>query len=232
MICLRKLRPEEKPWALPQVLDLVERERPFSPHLNLQEPSFYARFFDGDGLIVSAWRGAELVGFTLLGLEPFLSPLWTPYLERMGLRPERCGVAVHTLIARGLRGNGLTKRLARFRSELARGQGLETLFTTAHPDNQESLRVLHGCGFRAMETRTVYEAQVLRVLMCGPVIVSPRQDDSLVCHLPTPASAAPWAARRSSSSGTTRPAWPPAAIRRECCGSSSGTPSQRGPARS
>lgn len=191
MICLRKLRPEEKPWALPKVLDLVEQERPFSPHLNLQEPSFYARFFDGDGLIVAAWQGAELVGFTLLGLEPFLSPLWSPYLERMGLKPERCGVAVHTLIDHRVRGQSLAKRLARFRSELARGQGLETLFATVHPDNHGSQRVLHRFGFRAIETRCVYEAQVLRVLMCGPVTAAALEEGSPVCHLPTPVEPLP-----------------------------------------
>lgn len=191
MICLRKLRPDEKLWALPLLLDLVEQERPYCPHLNLQEPSFYARFFDGDGLIASAWRRSELVGFTLLGLEPFLSPLWAPYVERMGLTPERCGVAVHTLIDHRLRGHGLGQRLARFRSEMARGQGIETLFATVHPENHESLRVLHKSGLRAIETRCVYEAQVLRVLMCGPVTASPSEESSLVCHLPTPVEPLP-----------------------------------------
>lgn len=186
MICLRKLPPEEKSWALPRLLKLVEQERPHCPHLNLQEASFYARFFDGDGLIAAAWRGSEMVGFSLLGLEPFLSPLWTPYLERMGLRPERCGVAIHLLIDHRLRGLGLGKRLARCRSEMARGRGIETLFATVHPDNHGSLRVLHASGLRAIETRCVYDAQVLRVLMCGPVTAPSSDEGSTVCHLPTP----------------------------------------------
>lgn len=191
MICLRELPPDEKPWALPRLLKFIEQERPHCPHLNLQDPSFYERFFDGEGHVAAAWQGAELVGFSLLGLEPFLSPLWTPHLERMGLRPERCGVAIHTLTDHRLRRLGIGRRLVGLRAALARRRGVETLFATVHPDNHQSLRALHRSGLRALETRRVYNAQVLRVLMCGPVTAPSSEEGSPVCHLPTPVEPLP-----------------------------------------
>lgn len=191
MITLRSLADADRAWALPQILAFVAAQRPYSPLLNLQEDPFYARFFDGDGWVIGAWRGEALLGFVLLGGRPFLEPLWTPLIARMGLDAARCGVVVHILVGHRERGLGLGVRLMTAACSLAWSQRLRTLFATCHPDNTAVLQLFDRFGLAPQETRVVYRAAVKRALLAGRLRPPAPPSDSPVCHLPTPVEPLP-----------------------------------------
>jgi glutamate racemase/ribosomal protein S18 acetylase RimI-like enzyme len=169
------LKPQDKYWALDQIMALVDHSKAQgnAPHLNLQEIDFYQRFFEGEGVAIGAFEMDRLVGFALLGLEPFLSEIWDPYLEKMGIPRIEAAVLIHTLLSPHHRGKGIGKSLTRHRLHVAHTLGRTHLFATVSPKNLPVQGILKQYGFGILERRKLYTKQLDRYLIYSHQVEMP-----------------------------------------------------------
>jgi glutamate racemase/ribosomal protein S18 acetylase RimI-like enzyme len=167
MITFFTLKAQDKYWALDQIMDLVNEAKAqgYAPHLNLQDRDFYQRFFEGEGVAIGAFEADKLLGFALLGLEPFLSEIWDPYLQKMGIPHTQAAVLIHTLLPPTQRGKGIGKLLTYHRLHIANTLGRSHLFATVSPDNPPVQGILKEYGLNILERRKLYTKQLDRYLM-------------------------------------------------------------------
>lgn len=165
-----------KHWA--QMMELVNQSktRGNAPYLNLQDEHFYKRFFEGEGIAIGAFEEDRLIGFALLGFEPFLSEIWEPYLEKMAIPRAQAAVLIHILLAPNQRNKGLGKALTSYRMELAKKLGRWHLFATVSPENLPIQNILKHNEFTILERKKLYTKQLDRYLMYGKIAQGKSED--------------------------------------------------------
>lgn len=166
------LATDDLDWALEGIISLTcaAAEAGTAPHLVIQDREFYTRFFSGEGHVVAAFHQGQMIGFSLLGLTPFLSSLWKPYLKRRGLSSAGGGVLIQSLISPEFRGQGIGRKMTEMRIDMAKRLGIRQLFVTVSPHNTPSCALLKSYGFKVLERRVVYAERVERFLMECPLI--------------------------------------------------------------
>ncbi|GAB4568285.1 MAG: hypothetical protein Tsb0020_21580 [Haliangiales bacterium] len=152
-------------WESEVMSVAAEESQRASCQMVVQSIDFYRRFSGDGGATLIAREGERVVGFSLLALAPHVNKLWRPYIAELGVDIRTCGVAVQSIVRVGHRGRGIGGALARARLEHAERCGVQHLFSTVHPSNAPSLRLLSRCGFQELERKVVYEERVPRVLL-------------------------------------------------------------------
>ncbi len=178
MVHVAEVLVNERARALPELLRLVALERGrVGTLLNVQEPAFYERMLGDGGATFIAVEDGRLLGFACLAGRESVHPFWSPHLDRLGVDRSRTGVLIHAIVDPAAHGRGVGRALLVARMAAARGRGLDLLVSTVDPDNAACLGLLEGAGFRRLETRRVYSANVLRVLLARDLAGAPRSAD-------------------------------------------------------
>ena len=63
------------------------------------------------------------------------------------------------------RGQGIGKQLGKIRVDWAKSLGFRYLFSTVHPDNTASMRLLTGLGMNKIAQKPMFSTRLLRNLM-------------------------------------------------------------------
>lgn len=82
-----------------------------------------------------------------------------------GIVPETSALMLYNLVDAKYRGLGIGKALAHARLTLAEENGFTQLFSTVHPDNVSSQKILKQLGFRRIVQKPMFSTQLLRDLL-------------------------------------------------------------------
>jgi len=132
-----------------------------TPYVYPHDRGFFEKNLAGETINILAFDQDKVVAYAALRS----MKNWPDYLEPCHYPPERCALMLYNLVDPEYRGQGIGKQLSAARLKAAVNAGFEHLFTTVHPDNEPSIRVLTKLGFQVIAQKPMFSNQLMRKLM-------------------------------------------------------------------
>lgn len=145
-----------------------------APWVYPQDHAFFASNLTGNALNILAYKGNDVVGYAALRS----MQEWPVYLDSPNTLaeivgafpvPNQSAMLLYNLVDNNHRGAGIGKQLAQARIKLATQKGIKHLFSTVHPNNTPSQRILEQLGFRCILQKPMFTQQLPRKLFYLPL---------------------------------------------------------------
>ncbi|MGB0732553.1 MAG: GNAT family N-acetyltransferase [Pontibacterium sp.] len=146
---------------LQSLVSLMSRASGHSPYLYANDQAFFRRNLSGEANNVFVYDDKKMIGYAALrSMNP-----WPTYLDAQPYPPKQCAMMLINVVDPDYRGKGVGNLLMKARINVAKSEGMEHLFSTVHPDNAPSLRLLEKHGFNKIAQKEMFQEQLLRNLM-------------------------------------------------------------------
>jgi ribosomal protein S18 acetylase RimI-like enzyme len=90
---------------------------------------------------------------------------WPSYLTPTDFPNNQCALLLINLVDPDFRGKGIGSLLCDSRIQMAKQRNYRHLFTTVHPHNTASIKILTKFGFSILEERELFEQRLPRYVM-------------------------------------------------------------------